>query len=275
MKRTLTVETENGELLGSGFLLEHGLVLTAAHCLKGLAELTVRVLIYTQDGVPMKFKGRARLDHELDVATIEIQAPTLLLKLYVLERIFEVPRNVPWRCENMNPNFSGLFGEILDPKKVRQLHLDKPLESLELSIKEPDVYTFRHYSGGAVEVAQKDPSRAWAVAGMMLAELKECPDGDRASNLVYASTLYTISRSHLLTDTVLEVLGLSEDGEPEIREPVMDVLRRMDETEVILRRLKTFLGDELITPEKHREWAELAMQPVSSALKVLGSNETN
>lgn len=265
MKKSLTLESPAGKHLGSGFLLTHGLVLTAAHCLAKHRESDIHVVVHLAEGKALRFTGRARFDDNLDLAAVKIEDPDLHLKGLIVECVPSVLEGAVWRLLSLNPRFSGLKGVVQDPQKWREMHTRRTIESLELLV-ERRAITFKGYSGGPVEVPYGTTPFSWGVAGLLLEELREGQGSDLASNVLYAATLRTISDSSVLDKSYMEILGILDlDASPEAELPVVTpgVPQQVDEREIVLRRLKMWAGAGSDSPETEEELSELAESIVS------------
>lgn len=272
MKRSLTLESSEGDHLGAGFLLGHNLVLTAAHCLKDHRDSAVNVVVHMSELEILRFSGMAKFDDVLDLAAIEIEKPSFHLKGLIAEFVPSVLEDAKWRFQSLNPRYAGLMGTVQDPKKLREMHTGRVLESLELWVKHR-VTSFVGYSGGPVEVPHEGAPLSWGVAGMLLEELREGPGSNMASDILYAATLGVISRSSVLNNAISGGLGLGVE-KPESPLQPQDAAQHQDETKIVLRRLKAWAGVDPETSQEHEELTELA-ESIVSDLRSMGSADAD
>lgn len=265
MKKSLTLESPARKHLGAGFLLTHGLVLTAAHCLANHKESEVHVVVHLAPGEELRFTGRAKVDDDLDVAAVEIDNPDLHLKSFLVECVPSVLEDAVWRLLSLNPEYSGLKGTVQDPQKWRKMSSGTIIESLELLVERRTI-SFKGYSGGPVEVPYGSTPPSWRVAGMLLEELREGRGSDRASNVLYAATLRTISDSRVLGNSILDVLDLEPEHRSESPADVSNTNERQDDTQIVLKRLKLWAGAGSDSPQVEEELTELAESIVSDLL---------
>lgn len=174
---------QRGRRLGAGFLLTRTLVLTAGHCLKGIAHDDDQVVVHCAGGQVAEGRLYDRAA-EADLALILLTAP--------LERsvplAFTAGRSRPgqkWRGP-YRPALSDpyLSGDVTHGSVQYECVSGSKIEALQLATTQR-LGDYSGYSGGPVET-DAEPS---SVLGVLLEQYPDRQTAGRSSDVLFAATL--------------------------------------------------------------------------------------
>ncbi|EPH44988.1 serine protease [Streptomyces aurantiacus] len=215
--------------LGGGFLLTNWLVLTALHCLRGLARIDERVDVVLDQRVDVVLAdGRrlaahvSRLDAEADLALVSITSPQRAAP--------QIPKSGPariggrWRGPyRPAANDVELSGRIDTRAAAYLCEGGGVIEALQLSA-DQILGDYSGYSGGPVEDTtstdghtpdQNGSKQDAVVVGILLEQAPDRAAADRAANVLFAATIAEAMRRFNYLDVahLVDVLRPPRDVE--------------------------------------------------------------
>jgi hypothetical protein len=239
--------------LGGGFLLTRRFVLTALHCLRGLApEECVDIRLADGRGVG----GRVcRQDEEADLALVEIAADHHVdLPIPAADVAQDGDRwRGPYRPAADEVHLSGR----IDRTAPHLCAGGATIEALQLTA-DQQLGDYSGYSGGPVEGVPPGDDRQPAVVGILIEQTPDRSDGSRATNVLIAATLGEAMRrfDHLDVAHLVDVLrpagSRAAAGGP--RPP------RFSGTEALLRQLDDWAERRILDPAQLAELKFLTVQ---------------
>ncbi|GAA2651134.1 hypothetical protein GCM10010400_03010 [Streptomyces aculeolatus] len=245
--------------LGAGFLLTRRYVLTALHCLRGLAPDDVDVGIVLADGEHLDGRLRCRAP-DADLALIEVAAHHRLSP-----RIPNAGHALPgwhWRGPyRPSAAEAALSGTIDHRADDFACEGGASIEALQLSV-EQLLGDYSGYSGGPVEGAADggDP----AVVGILLEQAPDRADGKRAGNVLYAATIAeAIARfDHLQVSHLIDVLRPRADA---WEAPEADERKPQEKAEAWFHRLEQWSEQGYMDPVQIAELRFMVAQRAISS----------
>ncbi|GGR86517.1 hypothetical protein GCM10010252_26490 [Streptomyces aureoverticillatus] len=214
--------------LGGGFLLTNWLVLTALHCLRGLARIDERVDVVLADGRRLAAHV-SRLDAEADLALVSITSPQRAAP--------QIPKSGPariggrWRGPyRPAANDVELSGRIDTRAAAYACEGGGVIEALQLSADQL-LGDYSGYSGGPVEDTtscdghapdQNGSKQDAVVVGILLEQVPDRAAADRAANVLFAATIAEAMRRFNYLDVahLVDVLRPPRDAEPAVASAV-------------------------------------------------------
>ncbi|MFC5213057.1 serine protease [Streptomyces coerulescens] len=177
-----------GRRLGGGFLLNRAFVLTALHCLPGLA-LEDHVDIELCGGERVTGRVRCR-DAKADLALVAIsEGQQVRLPKLVADRArFGGRWRGPYRPTSTDVHLSGIVSGLTDHPCVG----GATIEALQLTV-DQHLGDYSGYSGGPVEGVPDDTADSAdtpAMLGILIEQTPDRADSTRAANVLIAATIW-------------------------------------------------------------------------------------
>jgi hypothetical protein len=177
---------ESDTYLGAGFLITHGFVLTALHCLRGLSSDEAALTLELPDG--RRLQGR-KCDavKERDLALVTVEGAHAH-RLPATPRT-DTPRpKVAWNCRYRPPQETAhLSGRVTHAPIGHRCVEGGELEAMQLQVDQL-LGSFAGYSGGPVEAGEQERGER-PVVGILLEQQLNRQDPAAGSNVLFAATV--------------------------------------------------------------------------------------
>ncbi|SHN36245.1 S1 family peptidase [Actinacidiphila paucisporea] len=250
------VELSQGRRLGAGFLLTRRFVVTALHCLRGMADDEAELDVALADGT--RVPGRvSRQDKEADLALVEISAGYGVAQPVPVAGVARGGER--WRGPyRPAANDVELTGWVAGGAVPYDCEGGGRIEALQLTA-DQHLGDYSGYSGGPVEgvTDRQDP----AVVGILLEQSPDRADPTRSANVLFAATIREVMRrfDHFDVGHLVAVLRPAAGGGAEALPPPPSPARRVD---TLLGLFQQMAEQAVLDPADVSELRYLALKRV-------------